>query len=100
MTTPATSMRNAMPFTRLTAMLCALALPGCNDNGPTGPTAHDLDQLYPGASVNLISCAKVNDATYRCRFTFNNPQGIGDYGEHTQCFATDGAKWETKIFGC
>lgn len=87
-------------FTRFAAMLCALAFGGCNDNGPAGPTAHDLDQIYPGVSVKLISCAKVNDATYRCRFTFNNPQGIGDYGEHSQCFATDGDKWETKIFGC
>ena len=74
--------------------LCLL-LAACKSDGPS---ASDLSRIYAGNAVNLISCAKVGDSVYRCRFSFTNPRFQADQGEHTQCFVTDGSRWELKIF--
>lgn len=71
----------------------ALLIPGCD----SGPSATDLQKIYQ-TPVQLVSCAKINDATYRCRFKFTNPRVAADHGEHTSCFATDGSTWNLKIF--
>jgi hypothetical protein len=62
-----------------------------------GPSESDLQRIYQ-AAVSIKSCAKVNDSTYRCRFSFLAPKFAGDMGEHTQCFVTDGTTWDVKIF--
>jgi hypothetical protein len=73
----------------------AVVIAACNPSG--GPSARDLQNIY-STPVNLVSCAKVNDSTYRCRFTFANPRVPADQGEHVQCFITDGTTWDIKIF--
>jgi hypothetical protein len=78
----------------LAAGLALLALGGCKREGPSSA---DLTGIYRSA-IEVISCAKVQDSVYRCRFRFTNPPTPADQGEHTQCFFTDGTAWNLKVF--
>ena len=82
-----------MPI-RIAAPAMMLALAACKSDGPS---AADLGRIYR-SPMEILSCAKVNDSTYRCRFKFISPPTVADRGEHVQCFTTDGTAWDIKIF--
>jgi hypothetical protein len=77
---------------RFIVLAVVLVLTACSE----GPSASDLQAIYR-TSIKLISCAKVSNSVFRCRFAFTNPQLPADRGEHVQCFTTDGSKWEIKL---
>jgi hypothetical protein len=79
---------------RLAVLVVMLALTACRSEGPS---ATDLTKIYR-SPVEVLSCAKVNDSTYRCRFKFTNPPTVADRGEHVQCFITDGSSWDIKLW--
>ena len=78
----------------LFALAMMLALTACKSEGPS---ASDLQAIY-SMPVKIISCAKVSESVYRCRFAATNPQHPADEGEKTQCFSTDGSRWDIRLW--
>jgi hypothetical protein len=76
--------------------LCVI-LSGCGDSGPN---SEDIAGVFSGKRIGnfkKISCAKINEATYKCRYIYFDTVSNRSNDEES-CFQTSGSSWEAKFF--